>query len=167
MTGILFVCTGNMYRSPLAAAFFRARLEADGHADWVVESAGTWTQPGQPAPLETLSAAAKFGVSLDSHLTQVVSSDLLSRFDLVIVMERGHKEALDQEFPFAVEKTHTISEVVDHLMYDVPDPMRSGQGIDILASDLYKIVERGYPTICRLAQDASACHPSIQPPDLD
>ncbi len=162
MTGILFVCTGNMYRSPLAAAFFRARLEAGGHNDWLVESAGTWTQPGQPVPLETLSAAAKFGASLEGHLTQLVSADLLSRFDLVIVMERGHKEALDQEFPFAGHKTYMISKVVDHLVYDVPDPMRSGQEIDMLASDLYKIVERGYPTICKLAQDAPTSHPSIR-----
>ena len=155
MPGILFVCTGNLYRSPLAAAFFRAKLLAEGRTDWVVDSAGTWTLPGQPIPPETVRAAAKFGANVEGHLSQLISVDLLSRFDLVIVMEKGHKEALDLEFPFASHKTHLISQVVDHLVCDIPDPLNSGQEIDILASDLYKLVERGYQTICQLAQDAS------------
>jgi len=156
MTGVLFVCTGNLYRSPLTAAFFRAKLFADGdNKDWMVDSAGTWTQPGQPVSPETIRAAAKFGVNLEGHLSQLISADLLSRFNLVLVMEKGHKEALDQEFPFAIHKTHQISQVVDHLTYDVPDPLNSGQEIAILASDLYKLIERGYKIICELAQDAS------------
>jgi protein-tyrosine phosphatase len=160
MTGILFVCTGNMYRSPLAAAFFRSLLNADGHDDWMVDSAGTWTQPGQPVPPETIRAATRFGVSVEGHLSQLISADLLSNFDLVIVMEKGHKEALDHEFPSTSHKTHMISEVVDHMVYDVLDPMQSGQEIDMLASDLHKILDRGYPAICRLAQEASTCNPS-------
>jgi protein-tyrosine-phosphatase len=156
MPNVLFVCTGNLYRSPLAAAFFRARLIANSQGDWVVESAGTWTLPGQPIPPETLRAAAKFGANVEGHLSQLISADLLSRFDLVIVMEKGHKEALDQEFPFTSHKTHLISQVVDRLVCDIPDPLNSGQEIDMLASDLYKLIERGYPTICELAQDASA-----------
>ncbi|HSQ39618.1 MAG TPA: hypothetical protein VLM78_05615 [Anaerolineales bacterium] len=160
MPGVLFVCTGNLYRSPLAAAFFRARLIANGQSDWAVESAGTWTLPGQPVPPETLRAAVKFGANVEGHLSQVVSADLLSRFELVIVMEKGHKEALDQEFPFASHKTYLISQVVDHLVCDIPDPLHSGQEIDILASDLYKLVQRGYPIICKLVQDAPASESS-------
>jgi protein-tyrosine phosphatase len=160
MPGILFVCTGNLYRSPLAAAFLRTRLNANGHHDWMVDSAGTWTQPGQPVPPETIRAAAGFGASVEGHLSQLVNADLLSRFDLVLVMERGHKEALDQEFPFASQKIHMISQVADHMVYDVLDPMQSGQEIDILASDLNKIVDRSYQSICKLAQDPSVSTPS-------
>lgn len=155
MTGILFVCTGNMYRSPLAAAFFRARLEAGGIKNWVVDSAGTWTQPGQPMPPETIRAAARFGISVEGHITQLISADLLSRFDLVIVMERGHKEALDMEFPFASGKTNMLSQLADEMAYDVPDPARSGQEIDILAADLQGIVERAHPGICKLIEEIS------------
>jgi protein-tyrosine phosphatase len=164
MPGILFVCTGNLYRSPLAAAFFRAKLLADGRNDWTVDSAGTWTQPGQPVSPETIRAAAKFGANLEGHLSQLISADLLSRFDLALVMEQGHKEALDQEFPFASRKTHLISQVVDCLVYDIPDPLSSGQELDILASDLFKLVERGYQTICGLAQDAAVSKPTLGDP---
>lgn len=162
MPSILFVCTGNLYRSPLAAAFFRTQLIANGQNDWVVESAGTWTQPGQLVPPETVRAAAKFGANVEGHLSQLINADLLSRFDLVVVMEKGHKEALDQEFPFASSRTYMISQVVDHLAYDIPDPLNSGQEIDILASDLHKLIERGYKTICGLAQDASVSKTSIR-----
>jgi len=164
MPGILFVCTGNLYRSPLTAAFFRMKLLADARGDWAIESAGTWTQPGQPVSPETIRAAAKFGADLAGHLSQLISADLLSRFNLVLVMEKGHKEALDQEFPFASRKTHLISQVVDHLVYDVPDPLTSGQELDILASDLFKLVERGYQTICGLAQDAAVSKPTLGDP---
>lgn len=151
MPGILFICTGNLYRSPLAAAFMRKKLETES-GDWKVESAGTWTQPGQPVFPETVQAAAKFGVSLESHLSQLVSADLLSRFDLILVMEKGHKEALDQEFPLYSAKTHLLSHVVDQINYDIPDPVHSGQEIAVLASDLFKLVERGCKTICELAK---------------
>ncbi len=161
MPGILFVCTGNLVRSPLTAAFFRAKLLADARRDWAIESAGTWTRPGQPASPETVRAAAKFGADLAGHLSQLINADLLSRFDLILVMEKGHKEALDLEFPFASHKIHLISQVVDCLVYDIPDPMNSGQEIDLLASDLFKLIEKGYQAICELALDASVSKPSI------
>jgi protein-tyrosine phosphatase len=162
MHSVLFVCTGNLYRSPLAAAFFRAQLIANGQSEWVVESAGTWTQPGQSLPPETVRAAAKFGANVEDHFSHLISAELLSCFDLVIVMEKGHKEALDQEFPFASSRTYMISQVVDHLVYDIPDPLNSGQEIDILASDLHKLMERGYKTICELVRAAQTSKPSIR-----
>jgi len=141
-----------MYRSPLAAALFRARLAADGRGGWDVDSAGTWTKAGQPVPVEMVRAAAKFGLHLEDHLSQEVSADLLSRFNLVLVMERGHKEALDQEFPFASEKTHLLSQAVDRMEYDIPDPLRSGQELDVLVSDLHKLIARGVDSIYELAE---------------
>lgn len=162
MTGILFVCTGNMYRSPLAAAFFQARLVSSGNDGWLVDSAGTWTQPGLNMPLDTIRAAGKFGANIEGRLTQLISADLLSRFDIVIVMEKGHKEALDLEFPSSSGKTHLLSRLADELDYDVMDPMQSRQDVNILASDLFNMVERAYPAICRLAQGMESSPPALQ-----
>lgn len=148
MPSILFVCTGNLYRSPLAAEFFRAKLNRN---DWRVDSAGTWTQPGQPAPPAVVRAAAKFGVNVAGHRSQLISADLLAQSDLVLVMEKGHKEALDFEFPFASHKIRLLSQVTEGLTYDIPDPLTSAQEIDLLAADLHKLVERGFESICELA----------------
>ncbi len=156
MPGVLFLCTGNLYRSPLAAAFFRARLPAAEREAWTIESAGTWPLPGQPVPPDGLRVAAEFGADLSGHRSQEVSGPLLARFDLILVMERGHQEALALEFPSARHKIHLFSQVVDRMDYDVPDPLVSGQELRILASDLHQMIARGYSAICTLAQEAAA-----------
>jgi hypothetical protein len=67
-------------------------------------------------------------------------------------MEKGHKEALDQEFPSFATRTWLISQLTDQMVYDVMDPMQSGQEINIIASDLYGMVERAFPAICKLIE---------------
>ncbi len=160
MPSILFVCTGNLYRSPLAAAFFIRKLQQDGLLDeWVIDTAGTWTTPGQSVPAPILRAAAKQGVNLENHKTKLVSRELLAKFDLVLVMENGHKEALSIEFPSFSCKVHLISEVVDRMEYDIPDPAFSGQDAELVAADMSSLIERGYRTICSLANDLYTSHP--------
>jgi len=153
MPSVLFVCTGNLYRSPLAAAFFCRKLNEAGQAsEWVVDSAGTWTTPGQPISPTTAQAAMKYDVNLEGHRTQLINAEQLARADLILVMENGHREALNIEFPFARGKVHLISEVVDQLTYDIPDPAISGQEIDTVVSELYKLMDRGFPAIVHLAR---------------
>ena len=100
MPVILFVCTANRFRSPIAAAYTKRKLQTtDQSADWTVISAGTWTEPGLPAHDKALSAAHALGLDLNSHHTRVVSTAIMATADLIIVMEQGHKEALECEFP--------------------------------------------------------------------
>lgn len=153
MPAILFVCTGNLYRSPLAAAFFRLLLDSHGLHDWLTDSVGTWARTGQAAPAAVVRAAAQFGARLESHRSQLIRAETLSNFDLVLVMERGHKEALDVEFPAFAPRVHLLSRVVDGLDYDIPDPLVSGEGVDALAASLHETLERGFKSICALASD--------------
>jgi protein-tyrosine phosphatase len=153
MPSILFLCTGNIYRSPLLAALFYRKLQAMGQSEgWVVNSAGTWTIPGRTAPLDAQRAAKSLGVALEGHVTRLVDQDLLTRHNLILVVERGQREALNIEFPFVRDKLYLISEVVDQRTYDIPDPLSSGQPSDELASDLSALIERGYQKIHQLAQ---------------
>ena len=93
MPKILFVCTGNLYRSPLAAAFFVRKLqENNNQKGWEVGSAGTWTVTGKSVPQEVLLASEKFGLDLKDHATSMLDSSLLAAQDLILVMEQGHKE---------------------------------------------------------------------------
>ncbi|MBK7456240.1 MAG: low molecular weight phosphotyrosine protein phosphatase [Anaerolineales bacterium] len=156
MPKILFVCTGNMYRSPLAAEIFIRKLLEDGKSgNWVVASAGTWTKPDQPAPQDARLAANNLGLDLGMHRTRLVDAEMLDNQDLILVMESGHKEALVVEFPIARKKIYLLSEVVDQQVYDLPDPMKSGQIIDELAADISAMIERGYTNIFRLAKKLS------------
>lgn len=153
MPSILFVCTGNIYRSPLLAALFSRKLQAMGQSEgWVVNSAGTWTIAGKAIPLDAQRVAKSIGVDLQGHVTRLLDQDLLTRHDLILVMERGQREALNIEFPFVRDKLYLISEVVDQRTYDLPDPLSSGRPIAELASELSSLVERGYQKIYQLAQ---------------
>ncbi|NOT05943.1 MAG: hypothetical protein HOP27_15215 [Anaerolineales bacterium] len=153
MPKILFVCTGNLYRSPLAAAFFVRKLQENKkQKNWEVGSAGTWTVKGKSVPQEVLIAAEKFGLDLKGHATSMLDTNLLATQDLILVMERGHKEALSVEFPLARNKIYMLSEAVDDQEYDIPDPLKSGQAIDALAADLSELMERGHPKIVDLVE---------------
>ena len=153
MFRILFVCTANLYRSPLAAAFFSRKLQADGRADhWVVESAGTWTVPGQHVPSDLLKIANALDIDLKSHRTRQLDGSLLAQYDFVLVMEKGHREALCIEFPSNQMKVHLLSEVADHLKYDIADPVNSDLELDEIVIKISGLIDRAYPNICQLVE---------------
>lgn len=91
--------------------------------DWSVGSAGTWTKPGLPADARALQDASVWGLDIKAHRSWQVNADLLSRNNLVLVMEAGQKEALQVEFPKDKEKIFLLSEVADGVPYDFPEPV--------------------------------------------
>jgi protein-tyrosine phosphatase len=152
---ILFVCKANLCRSPLAAAFFLRRTEEEGLSDeWIVQSAGPQTVAGQPIPPNVLKLASIMGINLRNHRTQAVDDDLLSQQDLVVVMEKGQREALRLEFPAHQRKVYLLSELAEYREYDIDDPARRGAGVNVHETGLAlsRLVDRAYPTICQLAQ---------------
>ena len=95
----LFVCTGNICRSPLAEA--AARVFA---GDSVLEtaSAGTIAVPGNPATRAGISAARELGIDLSAHRATYLTRDVVAGFDRVFGMEEEHVaavRALDAEIP--------------------------------------------------------------------
>src|SRR5438105_3004745 len=105
MPSILFVCTANQIRSPIAAALFKDMLINSGQAEgWRVESAGTWAQDGLPASGAAQRVMRELNIDLSQHRSRCVTRDLLAGFDLILVMEHGHKEALCVEFPAVADR---------------------------------------------------------------
>ena len=153
MPSILFVCTGNQYRSPIAAAAFLRQLDRQGIANqWTVGSAGTWTTPNQPPPPKAVQVAQDLGLNIVDHTTRMVTAEELSKYDLVLVMEQGHKEAITYEFPRVRKRLHLLSEVVNHMDYDISDPADPRVNAKGVASELCDLIGRGFPEICRLAE---------------
>jgi len=154
MPSILFVCTANRFRSPLAAAYFRKILE-ERHDElatsWVVSSAGTWATPGQPVIRAVSIAAQKFGVDLANHRSVSVSRQLLSKNDLILVMQAGQKEALQSEFSFLYERIYLLTTVAGLGSYDIPDSFASEQDVVEISNELYTIIQGGWRQICDLA----------------
>lgn len=90
---VLFVCTGNTCRSPLAAAALTRELGADG-ARVEVTSAGISAWDGEPATEYSIEVAARDGLDLSAHRSRRAHPDMLAQADLVLVMERSHLDAV-------------------------------------------------------------------------
>jgi protein-tyrosine phosphatase len=154
MPSVLFVCTGNRYRSPLAAAVFSKCLEkAEDKAEWKVGSAGTWTELGLPADRRAVRDAKRLGLDLKSHRSRQVDAGLLSQSSLVLVMEAGQKEALQIEFPQERGKIHLLSEVVAGHTYDFLDSFDDlEEPSEDDARELSILIKDGFTNICALAK---------------
>jgi protein-tyrosine-phosphatase len=94
---VLFVCHGNMFRSPFAAAVLRRALGGAGVSGVRVESAGLLTA-GRPVPPEAITAAARRGIDLTRHTSQLVLADMVRTADLVVVMDEVQRRTVCERF---------------------------------------------------------------------
>lgn len=161
MPSVLFVCTANRFRSPLAAVMFSRALEQEKDSDivsairragaWRVSSAGTWATPGRTALPEVARAAEVLGLDLAGHSAVRVDAELLSEYDLILVMQASQKEALLSEFPFVEESIYLFSHVVERSEYDIPDTFGSEEEVMEVAAEMDELIRRGMRYIAVLA----------------
>ncbi|HBT64388.1 MAG TPA: hypothetical protein DEB10_07000, partial [Ruminococcaceae bacterium] len=94
---ILFVCTGNTCRSPMAAALMRRELDKRGRLDIMIESAGlaAFGEPANPNAVQAVSELdEKYAQPLRQHRSRSVSAHLLEQADLIAVMSKSHAAAI-------------------------------------------------------------------------
>jgi len=96
---ILFVCTGNTCRSPLAAGFLRKLLERNSLCQMEIGSAGLTALPGSSASFHSLRVALENSVYLEEHQARLVTPELIDKADLILVMEPGHRQQLLDRHP--------------------------------------------------------------------
>jgi protein-tyrosine phosphatase len=155
MPSVLFVCTANRFRSPIAAAAFTRQLKKAGIEDeWVVSSAGTWATTGLPPVQLAIQTAAELGLDIKDCTASLVNQADLAKYDLILVMEAGQKEAINIEFSPTGEKVYLLTEVASGDPYDIPDPFDGNQDEEKqdIARELYDLINSGFKKICDLAQ---------------
>ncbi|MFJ4221398.1 low molecular weight phosphatase family protein [Curtobacterium luteum] len=106
---VLFVCSGNLCRSPLGAQVLVARLGRDAPA-FTVESAGTIAEDGAPMDEAAVAQSRRLGGSPDEHRSRYLTASIASAADLVLTAERSHRAAVVSLAPRATKRTFTIRE---------------------------------------------------------
>jgi len=110
---VLFVCSGNICRSPLAAALLERKLRVLGIEGVVAKSAGTLDLEGRGASHWAKEVAAENGLDLSDHVSRQVNRRMLEEAGVVVAMSKGHAEQLSSILP-SVERKMVV--------LDVPDP---------------------------------------------
>ena len=108
MKTVLFVCTGNICRSPMAEGLMRNLVA--GRKDFRVFSAGVHAQQGAAASLDAVTALREEGVDLRSFRSQPVTGELLDQSTHVFTMTQDHKRLLDLLFPEHEAKIRVLGE---------------------------------------------------------
>ncbi len=114
---LLFVCLGNVCRSP-----FAERLAVDRSGRRHVSSAGHYPVSGRRAPELALATAQRFGVDLASHRSRVLSRGMLEESDAVFVFDEENYEAVVSLHRGAAERTHLLATLSDEGAVRIKDP---------------------------------------------
>lgn len=121
---ILVVCVGNICRSPTGEHLLKTLLP-----NKTIDSAGVATEKsrlvGKPADAMAVEIAAENGVNLNSHQARQLTSAVCREYDLILVMEAGHKEAVTRLAPEARSKTMLFGQWIGQ--QDIPDPYRQSR----------------------------------------
>jgi protein-tyrosine phosphatase len=123
MTAILFVCLGNICRSPLAEGVFRHRAEALGVADrFILDSAGCggWHQ-GEPPDRRSIATAARHGIDLSAQRARQIKPADFDDFDLILGLDRDNVRHLERMAAGKARVALYLEEALG-LRKDVPDP---------------------------------------------
>lgn len=124
MKTLLFVCTGNTCRSPMAEGIAHQLLRDSGN--WRVVSAGTGAINGQPPSPNAVKAMRLSGVDISGHRSQMVNARLVEEATLIVGLTRGHVDNLLYLYPQASTKTVTLGQFDTRLHpkdQDVADPI--------------------------------------------
>ncbi len=129
MQSVLFVCLGNICRSPLAQGIFEKQIEQAGlAAGFDADSAGTsaWHEGEQPHR-GSIEVAKKYGVSIERQRSRPVHAKDAEIFDYIIAMDTANRRSLLYEFHFPENKLHLMRDFAPGKKgLSVPDPW--GQG---------------------------------------
>ena len=115
MEKIIFICTGNTCRSPMAEGLFR-QLGGEAETGLTAASAGLYTENGLPASANAVAAAAERGADISAHRSRQLTPEMVREANYLVCMTGAHYDRLCELFPDCADRIFTL------LPEDISDP---------------------------------------------
>jgi len=154
---VLFVCTGNICRSPIAEGLFRRLL--GNRKDIEVASAGVHAVRGQPPSLYAVQVCEEEGVDISGLRSQPLTAALVDRATHIFAMTGAHLETIEMLFPQGAEKSFLLREFEQPgttVWRDLPDPIGLGREV---YEDCARIVKNALPSVLTFVEQGELVRP--------
>jgi protein-tyrosine phosphatase len=126
---LVFVCFGNIMRSPMCEALMKRALAALPEERFTITSAGLNATPGRPAHDWAITAARELGISLDDHRARLLTAEMVDQADAIFVMDYQNVAQITSRYPQASKKVFLLGAYAgeDHGAVEIDDPYYTGE----------------------------------------
>ena len=150
MKTVLFICTGNVCRSPMAEGLFRKA--ADGRGEFRALSAGLGAVDGQPPTAHSVTAMKEIGIDISGQRSRALTAELVRQADFIFGMTHAHADTIGLLYPQAAEKTFLLREFdesLDDFEKDIADPIGGPYEIYVQCRDQ---IEQGIASLLKFME---------------
>ena len=150
MKTILFLCTGNVCRSPMAEGLFRHAVK--GRGEFCILSAGLGAVDGEPPTHHSVQAMKEIGIDISRQRSRALTTELVKQADLILGMTHSHTDTVALLYPQAVEKTFLLrefDETLEAYEKDISDPIGSPYHVYAECRDQ---IEQGIVTLLKFME---------------
>src|SRR5215472_168055 len=150
MKTILFICTGNVCRSPMAEGIFRHAIQ--GRGNYRVISAGLGAMDGQPPSAHAVEAVKELGIDISGQRSRMLTPELVQQADYLFGMTHSHIDTVTLLYPQAAEKTFLLrefDETLDQFEKDISDPIGGSYEVYLNCRDQ---IEQGIVSLLRFIE---------------
>src|ERR1051325_10071090 len=158
MKTVLFVCTGNVCRSPMAEGIFRHAVQ--GRGNYRVVSAGLGAMEGQPPSAHAVEAVKELGIDISNQRSRMLTPDLVQQADYIFGMTHSHVDTVLLLYPQAAEKTFLLREfddTLDSFEKDISDPIGGSYDVYVACRDQ---IEQGLASMLSFIEQTANAGPA-------